>query len=163
MNRRYVLGLLMAGFAISLPLILPAQAGQKNSESKVKATAEATKAGADGKQTVTLTLEIVKGWHIYANPVGEKQFEPAKTSVTISAKDKVQASVKYPAGKIKIEKLPDEELKMHIYEGKVTIQAQVTRTMGDTSPLQISIDVNACDNNNCLPKGVLKLTVPSSK
>jgi hypothetical protein len=35
--------------------------------------------------------------------------------------------------------------------------------MGDTSPLQISIDVNACDANNCLPKGVIKLTVPNTK
>jgi hypothetical protein len=35
--------------------------------------------------------------------------------------------------------------------------------MGDTSPLQISIDVNACDAKNCLPKSVIKLTVPNAK
>jgi hypothetical protein len=161
MNRSYFLGYLLAGLVMSLALILPVEAGG-NSESKVKATATATKAGDDGKQTVTITLEMVKGWHIYANPVGAVEFEANKTVVAISAKEKVVASVKYPEGKVKIEKL-DKEVKMRIYEDKVTIQAFVTRTMGDTSPLQISIDVNACDANNCLPKGVLKLTVPITK
>ncbi len=144
-------------------LALPTMAGDKNSESKVKATAEATKAGNDGKQTVTITLEIMKGWHIYANPVGDDDFEVNKTSVVIHAKDKVETSVKYPAGKTKVEKLGKKEIKTQIYEGKVAIQAKVTRTMGDTSPLQISIQVNACDEKVCLEKGVIKLTVPNTK
>jgi DsbC/DsbD-like thiol-disulfide interchange protein len=137
--------------------------GAGKSESKVKASATATKAGDDGKQTVTITLEIVKGWHIYANPVRDEGFEVNKTLVSVSAKEKVVASVKYPEGKIRIEDLGKEKVKIRIYDDKVTIQALVTRTMGDTSPLQISIDVNACDDKNCLPKGVLKLTVPSTK
>src|ERR1017187_6268699 len=82
MNRLCFLGYLLAGLVMSLAVMLPAQAGQK-SESKVKASATATKAGDDGKQTVTITLEIVKGWHIYANPVGAEDFEGNKTSVTI--------------------------------------------------------------------------------
>jgi DsbC/DsbD-like thiol-disulfide interchange protein len=162
MNRLYFLGYLLVGLVMSLALMLPAQAGQK-SESKVNASATATKAGDDGKQTVTITLEIAKGWHIYANPVGTEDLEGNKTVVTIGAKEKVVVSVKYPEGKVKLEKLGKEEVKLRIYEDKVTIQAAVTRTMGDSSPLQISIAVNACDKNNCLPMGVVKLTVPSTK
>ena len=147
----------------TLALVLPAVAGEKKSESKVKASATATKAGDDGKQTLTITLEIVKGWHIYANPVGDEDFKDNKTLVSVSAREKVVASVKYPEGKIRIEDLGKEKVKIRVYEDKVTIEAIVTRTLGDTSPLQISIDVNACDDNNCLPKGVIKLTVPNTK
>ena len=49
---------------------VPAFAAPLKSDSVVKATAAAAKPDADGKQTVTLTLAIDKGWHLYANPVG---------------------------------------------------------------------------------------------
>ena len=51
-------------------------------------------------------------------------------------------------------------MKIKIYEDKVTIEANVTRTMGDSSPLQISIDVNSCNKGTCLLPGTVKLTVP---
>src|SRR5262245_20509765 len=44
----------------------------KNSAGKVKAVAAASAADEAGMQTVTLTLTIDKGWHIYANPVGNE-------------------------------------------------------------------------------------------
>lgn len=163
MNRSYFLGYLLAGLVMSLALMLPAEAGEK-SDSKVKASAKASKAGDDGKQTITITLETVKGWHIYANPVGWERMEENRTVVTCKAKEKLIVSVKYPEGVVKT--TTDEkkqEVKYRAYEGQVTIQAMVTRTMGDTSPLQISINVNACDANTCLFPGVVKLTVPSTK
>ena len=40
------------------------------------------------------------------------------------------------------------------------IEAAVQRTKGDTSPLEITIDVNACDDKNCLAPGKIKLMVP---
>jgi uncharacterized protein len=133
-----------------------ASAGGLKSDSKVKATATATKPVADGKQTVTITLEIEKGWHIYANPVGDEDFEGNKTRVNIKAKDKVQFQVAYPAGKVKTE----GKLKFNVYEDKVTIKATVLRTAGDASPLQVSIDVNSCNKGTCLLPGTVKLTVP---
>ena len=149
----------LALFACMLAWQSEARAGGK-SDSKVKATATATKAGADGKQTITITLEIEKGWHIYANPVGDETFEDNRTRVAVKAKEKLMVNVKYPAGKQRVEKVGKEEFKIRIYEGKVVIQAEVTRTMGDGAPLQISIDVNSCDEKTCLPPGTLKLTVP---
>jgi DsbC/DsbD-like thiol-disulfide interchange protein len=150
---------MLALTAVMLAWHSEAHAGGK-SDSKVKATAKATKAGADGKQTVTITLEIEKGWYIYGNPVGAEDFDGNKTVVAVSAKEKVLASVKYPEAKVKIEKIGKEELKINIYEDKVIITAQVTRTMGDASPLQISIDVNSCNKGTCLAPGKVKLTVP---
>ena len=130
-------------------------AGAK-SDSKVKASFKASKIGADGKQTVSITLEIEKGWYIYANPVGDEDFEGNKTRVTVKAKDKLNFQVNYPTGKTKIE----DKIKLNIYEEKVTIETTVQRAVGDTSPLQFSIDVNSCNKGTCLLPGTVKLTVP---
>ena len=100
--------------------------GGQKSESKVKPTATASKAGDDGKQTVTITLEIDKGWHIYANPVGAEGFEDNKIDVAIKAKEKVVASVKYPEGKVKNDVIGKKKVQLRIYENKVIIQATVT-------------------------------------
>src|SRR5882672_57789 len=81
--------------------------GSKKSDSKVKASATATKI-TDGKQTVTITMEIEKGWYLYANPVGSEDFEGNKTNVSIKAKEKVAAKVKYPEGTPKVEKIGKE-------------------------------------------------------
>jgi DsbC/DsbD-like thiol-disulfide interchange protein len=149
--------LLLAAFAVAaLALILPVCAGEK-SDAKVKATAKASKLGADGKQTVTITIDIEKDWYIYANPVKSEDFEDNKTRVTIKAKDKVDANVLYPTGKTK----EYGKIKMNIYEKSVVIEALVKRSPGDTSPLQISIDVNSCSQKGiCLQPGTVKLTVP---
>ena len=59
----------------------PRRAAPLTSDSVVKATAVADKPGPDGKQTVTLTLAIDKGWHLYANPVGTDDLAPVQTVV----------------------------------------------------------------------------------
>jgi len=151
------LNAILVAFTIAaLALILPAYAGEK-SDSKVKATAKASKIGADGKQTVTINIDIEKDWYIYANPVRSEDFEDNKTRVSIKAKDKVDVNVLYPTGKEKVA----GKIKMNIYEKNVTIEALVKRTPGDTSPLQVSIDVNSCSQKGiCLLPGTVKLTVP---
>src|SRR5262245_20811047 len=114
-----------------------ADAGGKTgkSDTKVKATATATKAGADGKQTVTITLNIEKGWHLYANPVNHnKEFlDQNRTVVKIGAKEKLKSvKVTYPEGKLKTQ----DEDKYDVYTDVVKIEAEVVRARGDTSPLE---------------------------
>jgi DsbC/DsbD-like thiol-disulfide interchange protein len=132
-------------------------AGEK-SESKIKATASASKLGADGKQTVTITLDIEKGWYIYANPMkaNTDAFDGNETRVAVKGKEKINASVKYPAGTPK----KDGKYEYNIYEGRIVIQAELQRAAGDTGPLQISIDVNTCKKNVCLLPGTVTLKVP---
>ena len=158
--RMRFLGCLGTGLACLLLLWQSEVSAGGKSDSKVKATATATKLGADGKQTVTITLDIEKGWHIYANPVGFKKFADNATDVTFKAKDKVVADVQYPVGKLKMDMDGKDTIEYRIYEGRVVLQAQLKRAPGDTSPLQISIDVNACDKTTCLFTGTVKLTVP---
>jgi DsbC/DsbD-like thiol-disulfide interchange protein len=162
MARPRSLGIVIAGLAlIGATLAWHSDAGAtgRKSDAQVKATASATKIDDKGTQTVTITLDIAKGWHLYANPVNHNKgfLDPAATKVTIAAKVKPTAvKVKYPAGKT----IVDMKNEYDTFEGKVQIQATVTRATGDTSPLEITIAVQACDKNVCLEPGKVKLTVP---
>jgi DsbC/DsbD-like thiol-disulfide interchange protein len=153
------LAILFAFFAATLACHVEAGAGKlEKSDSKVKASVTATKLGADGKQTVTITLDVAKGWHLYANPVNHNNefLDGNQTVVKIASKEKVNFKVMYPAGKTKI----DKKEKYDVYEGSVKIEATVMRPRGDTGPLQINIEVSACDDKVCLQPGVVKLMVP---
>jgi DsbC/DsbD-like thiol-disulfide interchange protein len=160
MIRPQLFGCLVAGLATAGAIFAwhgEAGAVGENSASKVKATATATKIDDQGKQTVTITLDIAKGWHLYANPVNHNKetLNPAATKLTITAKMKPRVEAKYPAGKTHV----DKEDRYDIYEGTVKLQAIVTRAPGDTSPLDITIAVQACDTSVCLAPGKVKLTV----
>ena len=128
MGIRVAATLIVTLTVLALPLTL-STAGEK-SESKVKATATASKI-ADGKQTVTITLDIDKGWYIYANPINANSdiFAPNTTVVTFKAKDKLKADVKYPKGKQKV----DGKYQFDIYENRVVVEAQVQRVAGDAT------------------------------
>src|SRR4051794_24917524 len=113
MTRRVILGSLFTG-AVVLGVILaeptPTQAGGRRSDSKVKATATATKPGTDGKQGIAVTLTIEKGWYIYANPVaGPKTLDNSRTLITVNTKEKASAGFDYPTGKLKIDAILKEE------------------------------------------------------
>ena len=47
----------------------------------VKVDATATKIDADGKQIVTVTLDIEKNWYIYANPVKNEELALLQTAL----------------------------------------------------------------------------------
>lgn len=160
---RAVLAFLALGGAVAFALAqagpLSAQGLRLKSDSKVKATAAATAPDASGRQVVTVTLNIDKGWHIYANPVGNEDLDGAKTIVTITAKAKPQSvKVDYPAGAVHVDKILKSSYR--VYEDRVTIRAFVQRAAGDTGALQVNVQVNACDASKCLPPADIKLTVP---
>lgn len=131
---------------------------QKKSDAVVKLTAEADKPGADGKQTVMITLTMDKGWYVYANPVGLDDLLDAQTSVTITGKSKPESvKVDYPAGKVKEDKVVGN---YKIYEEKTTLKAVVQRAKGDTGPLEVSVKLQACGSRGCLLPATIKATVP---
>jgi DsbC/DsbD-like thiol-disulfide interchange protein len=133
------------------------QAQKITSADVVKATATADKPDADGKQTMTITLNITSPWHIYANPVEVKELANEQTVVTVSAAEKLaKVDIVYPAGKLQM----DKGLGNHkIYEDTVTIKATVVRAKGDTSPLTVEVVVSACNKNVCLLPGTIKVPV----
>jgi len=148
----------MALAAVVLAAALASVVGARTSDKKVKATATADKAGADGKQVVTITLEIDPAYYIYANPVENAVFEPTKTTVTVTGKNKPESvKIDYPPGEVMTLKEAGE---YKVYKGKVTIKATVQRARGDSGPLEVNVKVYACDKDSCLPPGNIKLTVP---
>jgi hypothetical protein len=133
-----------------------ANAQPGRSDFHVKATATATKPDADGKQTVTITLDIEKGFYLFANPVNHEFLEEAKLTVKVTGMEKVKFDVKYPAGKT----TGPKDLRFDIYEGVVKIDAKVVRTNGDTSPLTIQVRIQAQDRSTSYIESTIKLTVP---
>jgi DsbC/DsbD-like thiol-disulfide interchange protein len=131
----------------------------KGSSTVVKATASASKIDAAGKQTLTVSLALAPGWHIYANPVNNKEFTSVQTVVTVHSGAKPAAvKIQYPAGT----EHTDSGTTYSVYESKVNIQAVVTRAPGDTSPLDVEVRFNACHGARkiCLPPGSEKFTLP---
>jgi DsbC/DsbD-like thiol-disulfide interchange protein len=155
---RCVIGVL----ALVLPALLlcdptKALAQIRKSDSVVKVEAKADKPDADGKQTITITLDIEKGWHVYANPVENEDLANAQTVARVASKGKLDnVKIEYPAGKLQV----DNGDKFKIFEGKVAIKAQVKRAPNDTSPLEISVTVQACNDKTCLQPVTIKKELP---
>src|SRR4051812_10985312 len=127
MNRSQLFGGLFVALALVGAAFVwqsDAKAGGRKSDAEVKATATATKPNDKGEQLVTITLDISKGYHIYANPVDHEFLTNGQTKVTVAAKVKPAAvDVKYPVGK----KVVDGKESYNTYEGRVVIQASVRR------------------------------------
>jgi DsbC/DsbD-like thiol-disulfide interchange protein len=150
-----MLALVLAG---GLPTAgLWAQGGAKKSDALVKVSAKADKPDADGKQAIAVTIQIEPGWHIYANPPGLKDLEAVQTTVSFSSKTKPEElKVDYPSGNL----VKDAILgNYNVYEDKVTIKATVRRAKGDTSPLEVTLKLQACNEKMCLLPATVKQTV----
>jgi uncharacterized protein len=137
--------------------VSPIWAAAKSSADMVKVEASANKIDADGKQEVTLTLNVEEGWHLYANPVGNADLTSAQTTVTITGKVKPKdVKIEYPKGKI----IEDKTIGNYsTYDGKVVIKAKVSRAKDDTGPLDVTIKLQACNEKLCLPPGKVKVEV----
>jgi DsbC/DsbD-like thiol-disulfide interchange protein len=149
--------LLIAGL-LALTALLSADGFAPGQEEKsaVKATAEKT--DADGKQVITITLDVEKGWHAYANPVKNDDLVDAQTDVKLTGKkalDSVQ--IDYPPGKLLVD--AKTGAKCYTYEGTVTIKATVKRAKGDTDPIQVTVKYQECNGNACKMPAKVKLEV----
>ncbi len=147
---------------LTLALLLAAggEAGAqaKKSDAVVQVTAVAGKAGADGKQVVTVTLAMEGKWYVYANPVGLEDLEENKTVVTVTGRNKL-ASVKVdypPATLVKDRVVGDYK----VYKGKAVIRAHVQRAPGDAGPLNVSVRFMSCDGNKCLLPAEVRRSIP---
>jgi uncharacterized protein YyaL (SSP411 family) len=129
----------------------------KKSESVVKIEASASKPDGDNKQTVTIAIKIEKPWHLYANPV-PAEFPGIPITVTIQAQDKsLDSKVDYPQGKL----VHDATLgDYHVYEDQVKLQASIKRAKDDTSPLSVTVKIQACSDKQCLLPSTVKVKVP---
>ncbi|MBM4069923.1 MAG: hypothetical protein FJ271_13370 [Planctomycetes bacterium] len=159
-SQRIRLSRVIAAVAVAAGLVLglgtfDLQAGGKKSDSQVKITAVGSKIDADGNQNVLITLDINKGWHAYANPVGNPDLRPSQTVVKVLSKTQ-KAEIEYPKGKLHEDKTLGD---YKVFEGKVAIKAAVKRTAGDTSPLELAVTLQVCNDSTCLLPATVKIAV----
>jgi uncharacterized protein len=141
--------------AVLLLAAAPVSAQIKKSDNVVKVKATADKPDGDGNQTISITLDIDKGWHLYANPIGNETLTAAQTTVKLTSTVE-DVKLIYPPGTL----VKDTDVgDYRSYEGKVTIKAQVKRAKGDTKPLNLTVKFQACNNKTCLLPATVKLTV----
>jgi DsbC/DsbD-like thiol-disulfide interchange protein len=160
MARRYPQRWLSLAAALATWLTISAAlAGGTRSDSEVKVAVEADKPDADGKQVITVKLEINRGWHIYSNPVGNDDLAAAQTVVKVDGKVKpVAVKIDYPKAHIIDDKILG---KYGTYGDKVAIKATVQRAPGDSGPLDVSVRFQACnDRGSCLFPATVRRKVP---
>jgi DsbC/DsbD-like thiol-disulfide interchange protein len=154
-----------AGIGLCLATLLLVHANLVTAQDKddpVKLAASASKIDKEGRQTVTVTLDVGKNWHIYANPVGEDSLAGTETVLKVTGAQKLdKVDVTYPPGKKVTEALQGEKISYLTYEGKVEITAVVKRLAGDSGPLEINVIYNACNDVTklCRPRAQVNLQV----
>lgn len=126
----------------------------------VKVTAQLGPLNETNEQTLTVTLEIDKGWHIYAHKPGIPGL--IGTTVTTTAEPQLQVlEVKYPEGT----EVRDEVLNATYrqYAGATQIQLRLRRVISqgkrDVTPLSVLVRFQCCNEKTCLPPQTLKLNV----
>jgi hypothetical protein len=81
----------------------------------------------------------------------------AQTVVKLAAGAKLEdVKITYPPGK---QKKDSAGITYDIYEGKIEIKATVRRAKDDNTPLDVSIQVSACDEVKCLLPSTIKIKV----
>jgi hypothetical protein len=129
------------------------------SESVVKVDVTADKPDADGKQVLTVTLEMKPDWFIIANPAEVEPFEKERARVEVIRDGKpIEAKLDYPQGKL----IKDGTDNLRIYEKKVIIKATLPRARNDTGPLKVRVRFRAFSYkvSRCLTAAVVERDVP---
>jgi hypothetical protein len=108
---------------------------------------------AEGKRTVTLTLAVAEGWHIYANPVGSEDLLDSQTRLTVLVDGKqAKTEVVYPKGK----SITDAAgAKYSVYEGTTTLTATIPA--GKNALIEARVKFIACKDGKCLLPATLKV------
>ncbi len=107
---------------------------------------------------IALTLQVVDGWHINANPASLDFLVPTELKITSDLPVEV-LSIEYPPARELALGFADQPLA--VYEGEVTVRA--TLKLGpEAKPeikglLHLQLDFQACDDSRCLPPASLTL------
>ncbi len=104
---------------------------------------------ADGLETVNVTITVAKGWHIYANPVGNDTLAESATVVELRADGKKVASQvpKYPKGTPKKSDLGEHA----VYDGAFGVVVELYHEdIKDVKKLTARVTLVACSDKVCL-------------
>jgi hypothetical protein len=152
-----VVALILGVVALTWGSVPIASAGGGNYQPFVKVTATTTQPDAEGRQVITITMDIEKGYFILANPVQYDDLEPAQTIVKIVSANKLnEVKIDYPPGKREV----SGKDSYFIYEDKVEIRVTLKRAEDDTGPLDLSVKCHPFGRRGpCLLPEQVKLQV----
>jgi hypothetical protein len=144
----------LIALAVVVLAVAPAGAGHK-SDSVVEAKAVAGKVGDDGRQVVTITLEIAPKCYLIASPAPD-DLEHVQVRVRGKGSPRV-LKLQYPEGDVVKDKLLGD---YRTYKGRVTIRAVVQRTKGDNAPMTVAVRVHAYSQICCYVPATIELSAP---
>jgi hypothetical protein len=129
----------------------------KKEEFPVKMGVESTKRDPDGRQGITVNLDIRDPYFLYANPTGNEEVA-GKLVLKVSGDGKPEVvEIIYPKG----EKVASDIGDYYVYKGKVKLEVVVKRSKDDTDPIVLSINARPLDERGCLWRPMaLKQSVP---
>jgi uncharacterized protein YyaL (SSP411 family) len=111
---------------------------------------------ADGLESFFLKINVEKGWHIYANPVGNKDLLDSATQVEMLIDGKVveHSGIAFPKGTAKTEK----DGAYDTYEGEQTITIRLNRDQTkNAKSVAVRVKVVACDDKTCLKPSTIRV------
>jgi uncharacterized protein YyaL (SSP411 family) len=112
-------------------------------------------ANTDGLILFEVEFQIAEGWHIYANPVGNKTLLDSATQVEFLVDGKVveNPQITFPEPKRKKDLVTGD---YNIYEGQAKVLWRY-RTNENAKSISARIKVIACDDKNCLKPSTIKV------
>lgn len=149
-------------FWLILSCLLPAdsihiQDGDKTPE-PVKVSAVVGETNAQGEQSLTVTVQIEKGWHIYAHKPGFEGL--VATTVTVSSQPKLKdVTIDYPEGELVKDDVLDATYRQYV--GTIKINAKLRRDLtqekATDGPVEVSVKFQCCNDKACLPPQTVKV------
>ncbi|MFH0922051.1 MAG: cytochrome c biogenesis protein CcdA [Fibrobacterota bacterium] len=107
----------------------------------------------DGSITLSFTVTIIPGWHVYAHTLANDFLIPS--ALTLKGEGVVLDSVQYPEG---VER-DLMGIKDRLFEGTVTLTAFVRRTDTAATVVQAVFKSQSCNDRQCLPPSEQSVTV----
>ena len=110
-----------------------------------------------GKSTVAIDLNIRDGWHINAHQPARQALIATEVKLLNDSAWTVD-TVTYPDPVLKT--LAFDKDTLALYQGQVRIRAELSRHDSETrEPLKLSLQLQACSQEACLPPETVNLTV----
>ena len=138
----------------------PAEPKHINSVDVVKATPQEVTIAAGESGEVPVTLQIVKGYHVNANPPSFSYLKATELKLTPAEGLSVE-SIAYPDPLMETFSFADKPLA--VYEGQTILKARLksdkTAKPGKHN-LSGKLSVQACDDTVCYAPGALDVLVP---
>lgn len=103
---------------------------------------------ADGLEKYYVNITVAKGWHVYANPVGNDKLSESATVVELRADGQKLSlhSPSYPKGTDKKSELGEYK----VYEGAVSVLVEVAYDDVKNKTMTARVTVVACNDKVCL-------------